>query len=208
MKKSFPFCLLFITGTVLFASCDSHPDLQYRFSEDDTIRHEALTATGNVTWAGTPAAYPSEAPADEDPVIFNEQLALSFGPKTTMVYPELAHFGSLDTTDITPAIRTQLDAFLNTLSSGNPSDDYFDPDYQFSAVITRYQMTSRNLSFSSFTVGKPYIAHNEESPLYELPVLANGAENPCIIRLYLNPRSAEEGLFHIQQITFEEQLHD
>lgn len=208
MKKKCPFCSLFVSGFLVLASCDTHSAVSHSFSEGETIRHEARMAAGSLTWTG---AAENDAPAEnipEEPDRFSEQLALSFGPKTTMVYPELPGFGSLDTTEITPAIRESLTVFLSSLEQDIVLRDSFDPSYAFSAVVTQYQIDSGHLHFSDFIIGKPYIAHNEESPLYELPVLAKGSSTTCILRIYLNPVAAENNLFQIQQISIEEQPHD
>lgn len=208
MKKMRYSCLIFLSAAVLITSCSQSSALHYSFSETDTIRYEAVNKTASIEWTGlqdTASTVNSARDTEKRRDTFSEQLALSFGPKTTMVYPALKGFGSLDTRDITPEIRKGLTAFLTALSSGTIPQDFFDSDYRFAAVVAQYQMNLMEISFTDYAIGKPYIAHNDESPLYEIPVLAEGSGKSWIITIYLHPQGALKNRFLVQQLNLEVQ---
>lgn len=210
MKKTAPVSFVFLTGILLCTSCSHHTDMPISISEADTIRHTVKEETAGISWSEEKVAREAASTheTEKGTSFFNEQMAISFGPSTKPVYPEIPGFGSLDTTTISPGLYTSLQSFLSSLSSGDISSSSFHPDYQFSAVITRYQLKLMDVSFTEFTVGKPYITSNTDTPLYEIPVLAESDSGTWTIRVYLDPDSAKHNQFAIQQVSFEELLHE
>ncbi len=205
MKKKLPISILLSAFSLLVVSCNNSSAMHYNLSETDTIRHEALTHAENIIWTDTFQNSEDTQNRTVPKDIFNEQLSLSFGPKTTMVYPEIEGFGSLDTSAITPPIQSSLSSFLTAIKGGTVPSSVFDPSFAFAAVVAQYQLSQIPDTFSDFITGRPFIG---DDGVYEIPVLAIAPPRRWIFRIYLDPQKAADNQFKVQQVSFEELTHE
>ncbi len=206
MKKLLPIVLSMYSLSFALSSCSQSSEMHLNPTESDTLRYETLMYAKAITWTGQSEETDDtqkQNSKNDIPYRFNEQLSISFEPRSTSVYPELNGFGSLDTTELSPAIKKQTENFLQNLESGIVDSSYFDSDYRFAAVTAQYQLNLINDTFSQFMIGKPFIPQNTERPVFEIPVYAVMHKTGYRIRLFLNPDQAVKNTFLIQQISFE-----
>ena len=195
------FAVTLIFLSILFFSCSSDSSIDLISGSDETLRVTFSERNSNVIWSReiessvlsrkiNTSAYVSST------VKLEPEVYLASANDETPVYPSLAGFGSLDSTQISPEAKSAVGKFIGNIITWNFDENLVKENSLFSLVLFKYDIENgwkanfaedfpsdaEKKLFTTYYYGEPFV---EEESL-SVPVRLKNSKGFVDIQIFVD----------------------